>query len=182
MADFVLLIPYEKIKVLLQNTHGTFDEKDVDPPGGAMDQPWLASADLDGNGKPELLLPQKNFIRAVVLEQQAKADGPPIRRTGYLASKTRSTERTASSLITGATAVMNGNNSTPSIFLLDSGHKQLTLAERDTNGVWQVVKNLDLPVSDFSPWARCNRRQGERGVSQPQCGGLAILERATFGT
>ena len=75
LADFVLLIPYEKVKVLLQKADGSFDEKDVDPPGGAMDQPWLASADLEGNGKPELLLPQKNFIRAVVLEQQAKAAG-----------------------------------------------------------------------------------------------------------
>jgi hypothetical protein len=59
----------------------------------------------------------------------------------------------SSSLITGATAVMNGTNSTPSIFLLDSGHKYLTLAERDSQGVWQVVKNLDLPVADFSSMA-----------------------------
>src|SRR5208282_115776 len=72
LADLVVLIPYEKIKVLLQKTDGTFDEEDVDPPGGAMDQPWLTSADLDGSGKPELLLPQKNFIRAVVLQQEAK--------------------------------------------------------------------------------------------------------------
>ena len=31
------------------------------------------------------------------------------------------------SLITGATAVANGKAATPSIFLLDAGHKQLTL-------------------------------------------------------
>ena len=49
-----MLIPYEKLKVLLQKSGGDFDEEDVDPPGGAMDQPWLASADLDGSGKPEL--------------------------------------------------------------------------------------------------------------------------------
>jgi hypothetical protein len=54
------------------------------------------------------------------------------------------------SLITGATTVKNGPNATPSVFLLDSGHKCLTLAERDSHGVWQVVKNLDLPVSDFA--------------------------------
>ncbi len=75
LADLVVLIPYEKIKVLLQKKDGKFDEMDVDPPGGAMEQPWLAAADVDGDGKPELLLPQKNFVRAVVLEQEAKVAG-----------------------------------------------------------------------------------------------------------
>ena len=42
-ADLVILIPYEKIKVLLQKPDGSFDEEDVDPPGGAIEQPWLAS-------------------------------------------------------------------------------------------------------------------------------------------
>ncbi|HEY4952060.1 MAG TPA: VCBS repeat-containing protein, partial [Verrucomicrobiae bacterium] len=56
LADLVVLIPYEKIKVLLQKSGGDFDEEDVAPPGGVIDQPWLASADVDGDGKPELLL------------------------------------------------------------------------------------------------------------------------------
>ena len=42
LADLVVLIPYEKVKVLLQKSGGDFDEVDVDPPGGALDQPWLA--------------------------------------------------------------------------------------------------------------------------------------------
>src|SRR5215469_6875035 len=74
-ADLVILVPYEKIKVLLQKHDGSFDEEDVDAPGGGIEQPWLVSADLDGSGKPELLLPQKNFIRAVVLEQEKKESG-----------------------------------------------------------------------------------------------------------
>src|SRR5208282_4545318 len=86
LADLVVLIPYGKIKVLLQKpdglprqseaTAGGFDEEDVDPPGGPMAQPWLASVDADGDGKPELLLPQNNFVRAVVLEKQAEALAP----------------------------------------------------------------------------------------------------------
>ena len=54
------------------------------------------------------------------------------------------------SRIVGATAVVNGTNAVPSLFLLDAEHKQLTLCERDTNGVWRVARNVDLPVSDFS--------------------------------
>ena len=35
-------------------------------------------------------------------------------------------------------------------FLLDAEHKRSTLCEQDTNGVWRVTRNVDLPVSDFS--------------------------------
>jgi hypothetical protein len=149
-ADLVILIPYEKIKVLLQKHDGSFDEEDVDAPGGAIEQPWLASADIDGNGKPELLLPQKNFIRAVVLEQEKKEEGSTNQPAWTFRVKDQINGAASDSQIVGAVAVQNGNNSTPSIFLLDAEHQQLTLCERDTNGVWQIIRNIELPVSDFN--------------------------------
>src|SRR5437764_14940089 len=60
LADLVVLIPYEKIKVLRQVAGKDFEEVDVSAPGGAIEQPWLTSLDVDGDGKAELLLPQKN--------------------------------------------------------------------------------------------------------------------------
>ena len=149
-ADLVILIPYEKIKVLLQKHDGSFDEEDVDAPGGAIEQPWLASADVDGNGKPELLLPQKNFIRAVVLEQEKKDEDSTNQPTWTFRVKDQINGAASDSQIAGAVAVQNGNNNTPSIFLLDAEHQQLTLCERDTNDVWQIIRNIDLPVADFS--------------------------------
>ena len=57
--------PYEKIKILVQAAaKADFTEVDVLPPGGAAEQPWASVADVDGDGKPELLLAQKNFLRA----------------------------------------------------------------------------------------------------------------------
>jgi hypothetical protein len=153
MADLVILIPYEKIKVLLQKSGGQFDEEDVDPPGGAIDQPWLASADVDGDGKPELLLPQRNFVRAVVLEQEARAPGDTNKTSWVFRVTDQINGAHSDSRIVGATAVMNGaakSGAAPSIFLLDAEHQQLTLCERDTNGVWRVTRNVDLPVSDFN--------------------------------
>jgi hypothetical protein len=149
LADLVVLIPYEKIKVLLQKSGGDFDEEDVDPPGGAIDQPWLAAADVDGDGKPELLLPQKNFVRAVVLERGGTMPGSTNQSDWTFRVKDQINGAESDSRIIGATAVANGTNSTPSIFLFDAEHKQLTLCERDTNGVWQIVRNVELPVSDF---------------------------------
>ena len=137
LADLVVLIPYEKIKLLLQKTAGDFDEVDVDPPGGAIEQPWLASADVDGDGKTELFLPQNNFVRAVVLEQQTKTQDSTNKPAGFSASRTRSMARPATRASSGATAVASGTNAMPSLFLLDAEHKRLTLCERDTNGVWR---------------------------------------------
>ncbi|HEX7570648.1 MAG TPA: VCBS repeat-containing protein [Verrucomicrobiae bacterium] len=160
LADLVVLIPYEKIKVLLQKkdgsprqseaTAGKFDEVDVDPPGGAMEQPWLAAADVAGDGKTELLLPQKNFLRAVVLEQAAKIAGSTNPPNWKFTVKDQINGSASDSRIVGAATVVNGTNPVPSLFLFDAEHKQLTLCERDAAGVWQVVKNLDLPVTTFS--------------------------------
>jgi len=150
LADLVVLIPYEKIKVLLQKKNGTFDEVDVDPPGGAMEQPWLAAADVDGDGKTELLLPQKNFLRAVVLEQGTKIAGSTNAVNWKFTVKDQINGSASDARIIGAATLVNGTNAVPSLFLFDAEHKQLTLCERDAAGVWQVVKNIDLPVTTFS--------------------------------
>jgi FG-GAP-like repeat len=150
LADLVLLMPYEKIKVLLQQKDGKFAETDVDPPGGAMEQPWLALTDLNGNGKPDLLLPQKNFVRAVVLEAEPKIAGSTNAPVYKFRVQDQINGSASDSRIVGAAALVNGTNTVPSLFLFDAEHKQLTLCERDAAGVWQVVKNVDLPVTSFT--------------------------------
>jgi hypothetical protein len=56
----------------------------------------------------------------------------------------------SNSRLAGAAAIPNGTNAVPSLFLLDAERKVLTLCERDRAGVWQVVHNVPLPVSDFT--------------------------------
>jgi hypothetical protein len=150
LADLVVLIPYEKIKVLIQTTNGTFDEEDVLPPGGSSDQPWLSSADVTGDGKPELLLAQKNFIRAVVLQPESPNPTNDAKPVWTFHVKEQINGASSSSRIAGAAPLRNGSNAIASLFLLDSEQKALTLCERDAAGVWQVVRNLPLPVTDFS--------------------------------
>ena len=120
-------------------------------PAARMDQPWLASADVDGDGKPELLLPQKNFVRAVVLEKEMETLGSTNQPDWVFRVKDQINGAASDSRIVGATAVPNGTNTDAlPIFLLDAEHKQLTLCERDATGVWQVGRNVDLPVADFN--------------------------------
>jgi hypothetical protein len=150
-ADVVALIPYEKIKVLLQGKDSEFTEYDVAPPGGALDQPWLATADVDGDGKAEVLLAQKNFLRAVVLKPEPASSQDSTNKPGYVFEvKDQINGAGSNSKLVGAAAVGRGANKVASLFMLDSERKALTLCERDAAGVWQVIRNIPLPVSDFA--------------------------------
>ncbi|HEX4645505.1 MAG TPA: VCBS repeat-containing protein [Verrucomicrobiae bacterium] len=150
LADLVVLIPYEKIKVLLQVENKDFEEVDIAPPGGTVDQPWLAVADVDGDGKPELLLAQRNFLRAVVLKQEPSAQDSTNRSGWMFSVKDQINGAGSNSRLVGAAAVPNGTNAVNSLFLLDAERKVLTLCERDSAGAWQVLRNLPLPLTDFN--------------------------------
>lgn len=150
LADLIVLVPYEKIKVLRQVDDQPFEELDIAPPGGSAEQPWLSAADVDGDGKAELLLAQKNFLRAVVLGAEAPPAGSTNKATWNLQVKEQINGVSSSSRIVGATAVPNGTNAVASLFLLDADRKVLSLCERDAAGVWKVVRNVPLPVTDFT--------------------------------
>jgi hypothetical protein len=150
LPDLVVLTPYEKIKVLRQVPGKDFEEIDVAPPGGMIEQPWLSAADVDGDGKDELLLPQKNFVRAVVLKPDATLETPKNERGWSFSVKEQINGAASNSRLAGAAALRNGTNAIPSLFLLDAERKALTLCERDASGVWQVARNVPLPVSEFT--------------------------------
>ena len=150
LMDLVVLIPYEKVKILRQVPGKDFEEVDVAPPGGAIEQPWLSTADIDGDGKAELLLTQKNFVRAVTLKSDVSLQNSTNKGGWTFKVKEQINGAASNSRLVGAAAVPNGTNAVASLFLLDAERKALTLCERDSAGVWQVVRNLALPVSDFT--------------------------------
>jgi hypothetical protein len=141
LPDLIALIPYEKVKIFLQVPDKDFKEIDVAPPGGNSDQPWVSIADVDGDGKEELLLPQRNFLRAVVLRSD---EG----QNWSFHVKEQINGSTSNSRIVAATPLNKGEK-VPAIFLLDAERKTLTLTERDEAGVWQVTRNIALPYTDF---------------------------------
>jgi hypothetical protein len=149
LPDIVILIPYEKLKMLLQTPAGDFDEVDLVPPGGASDQPWMGAADIDGDGKPELLLAQRNFIRGVVLRSDDSRSS--TNRSGWTFAVKEQINGTASnSRIVAAASLRNSTNRLDSLFLLDAERKCLTLCNRNPAGAWQVVRSLPLPITEFS--------------------------------
>lgn len=149
LTDLVLLIPYEKIKILRRLNEArdgrSFEEIDVNPPGGAVDNPWLAVADADADGRNELLLAQKNFVRAVVL-QGTSGDATSWNFT----VRDQINGASSSSRIVGAAAVPVPDSKSPALFLFDADRKALTVCTRNASGVWQAGRNLPLPVTDFT--------------------------------
>ena len=146
LNDLVILIPFEKLKLLIGKEDGDFDEVDLSPPGGNAEQPWLGHADVDGDGQEELLLAQRNFVRAVVLEKQENGD--PSGRVFRV--KDQINGSSSQSRITGVTALETEGSDAPTLFLLDAARKVLSLCERDEAGVWQVERNVELPMTDFN--------------------------------
>jgi hypothetical protein len=149
LADLIVLIPYEKVKVLLQVDDQPFDEQDVAQPGGSAEQPWVANLDVDGDAKPELLLAQKNFVRAVVLQPEGVAKGSTNKPSWSFIVKEQINGASGASRIVGAAALRHGANQIASLLLLDAERRGLTLCERDAGGLWQVIRTLNLPVTDF---------------------------------
>jgi hypothetical protein len=141
------MVPYDKMKILLQASGKDFEEIDITPPGGGAEQPWATAADVDGDGKPELLLPQKNFLRAVVL-QSTTHDGQ-TNRTWSLNVKEQINGAASNSRIVGAAAARRPDSKTASLFLLDAERRTLTLCDRNKSGVWDVVRNIPLPFTEF---------------------------------
>jgi hypothetical protein len=173
LSDLVVLIPYEKIKILLQVVGKDFDEQDIAAPGGNADQPWMSSADVDGDGKPELLLAQKNFLRALVLKPDNK--GTNGKASWSFNVKEQINGAAGNSRVIGAAAIPNGTNSIASLFLLDAERKALTLCERDKSGVWQAVRSMSLPFTEFT-----GLQSVALGNSRPNCVGFVGLNSVAW--
>ena len=139
--DLLLLAPFEKIKVLVNRADNDFEEVDVAPPGGTLDKPILNTADVDGDGKAELLLAQRNFLRAVKLEKQND--------TWRLRVNDQINGAGTDSRLRTAVALPAGGGKT-ALLLLDTARKELTVCERDRTGVWQPTQHLPLPTVDFA--------------------------------
>jgi hypothetical protein len=150
LLDFVVLIPYEKLKFLLQVPGRDFLEVDIAPPGGNLEQPWASAGDVDGDGKPELLLAQKNYLRAVVLRGADLSGAEEVGKAAWtLKVKEQVNGAFSNSRVAAAAALPQPGSNLPVIALLDAERKWLTFSRKNEEGAWLVVKNIPLPATDF---------------------------------
>ncbi len=179
-GDLVVLIPYQKIKLLRSGGDGgaKFEELDIAPPGGSIEQPWASVMDVDGDNKPELMLAQKNFLRAVVLEGQPGSKDGKKKASWAFQVKEQINGATSRSRIVGAANFRPKGAQHPLLFLLDADQKALSLCERDKAGVWQVTRNVPLPVFEFA--ALRDVKLGEQGEGAIALQGVNSVAIARF--
>lgn len=149
LPDLVALVPFEKVKVLRQVAGKDFAELDVSPPGGVLEQPWLSRADVDNDGKSELLLAQKNFLRAVVLEAEERAPSATNDARWVFRVKEQINGAASNSRLVAAAPLPQANGVPALLLLLDAERKAITLCERGADAIWRATREVPLPLADF---------------------------------
>jgi hypothetical protein len=146
--DLLLFDSREAMRVLRQTEDGGFkdeSEKGTAYRGDLAYQATLASAspgDVDGDGKPELLLASKNFVRAIVLD-----------KAGGLVVKDQANGASPRTQVKGSAALDLDGDGKAEIVLYDRDGKTASVLKRDASGVFAVTQNVPVGELDFKAMA-----------------------------
>lgn len=146
LQDLVALIPYEDIKVFRQTSAGAFEELTVPSPVGVLQQPWASVADLNQDGKAEMILGRKNFIRSVALKKSESAQ-PGAEASWSFEALEQINGADSRSRITAAGYLPDEQGG--KVFMLDAERKSVSVCGRDGSGKWTILKNYKMPKTDF---------------------------------
>ncbi len=102
--------------------------------------------DLDGDGKPELLVATKNFARGIVLDTSPSGKDETKVSLRVVDQANGATPR---SRIQGVVALDVDGDGKPEVALFDKDKKALTLLSRNDAGVLEVKANLDIGDLDL---------------------------------
>ena len=149
LLDLVLLAPYEPLWVLRQtSTKGEFEPVQVASSMRDLDRPWVAQMDVDGDGKEELIIPQGNAVRALVLEAR-NPGGEEGERAWVGRVKIQLNGEASESLLSGLVPLPKASNGHARVALLDTGLRRLTIQERQGDGPWRFVGSMELPPGEY---------------------------------
>jgi hypothetical protein len=145
--DLLLFNKYEPMKILRATGKPMGADAYASPAGdyrsglvNKLDSGNVNPADLDGDGKAELLVATKNYARALVLDA---GEG------GGLTVKDQANGATPRSQIKGAAALDLDGDGTNEVALYDRDDKVVTILARDSAGVFAVGTNLPVVDLDF---------------------------------
>jgi len=142
--DLLLFDSREAMRVLRQDEAGTFLDqaaKGTSYRGDLAHQATRGSAspgDVDGDGKPELLLASKNFARAIVLDAK-----------GGLAVKDQANAASPRAQVKGGTALDLDGDGRSEVVLYDRDGKTVSVLTRDDAGVFGVTENVPVGELEF---------------------------------
>ncbi|MHC4956045.1 MAG: FG-GAP repeat domain-containing protein [Planctomycetota bacterium] len=142
-GDLVLLDRFGKARTWLGAGEGNFAEAQE---GGAstgmlnrLSASAVSAADIDGDGKNEMLIADKNFARAV----RMAATGGAVKVVD------QANGRSPRAQIKGAVAADFDGDGKPDVALFDRTGNMVTLLKRDETGVFHVVGNVPVGTIEF---------------------------------
>lgn len=143
--DLVVLAPYEDLLVLRQREGGKgFEGIQLKGSLRDLERPWVGRLDTDGDGRSELVLPQKNAVRGVVMVPRGERDEWQLR------VKVQINGVENQSVIGGIVALKTTDGRAAEVCLLDVGTSQLSCLRQASDGQWQLVESFVLPRGDYT--------------------------------
>jgi len=142
--DLLLFDSREAMRVFRQDKEGGFTDEAAKGTRYRGDLAYGATrgsaspGDVDGDGKPELLLASKNFTRALVLD----ADGG-------LTVKDQANAASPRAQVKGGAALDLDGDGKAEVVLYDREGKTVSVLKRDTAGVFTVAENAPVGELDF---------------------------------
>jgi len=148
--DIIISVPYEKLRILRQTKPEEFEELTLELPGGSAESSNLDFGDIDNDGKPELLVCQRNFVRAITLTNKMTATNSSASNLWTFNVKEQINGLSSNSRILSARIIdLSKPEKQQYLCLFDSGEKVLSFCSRDKNGLWRLQANKRLQFTDF---------------------------------
>ena len=141
--DICVFIPYEGLRILKAQDDGKFTDVSQQPDyGKGLAQKIIGKqtgiADINSDGKPELLIATNNFARALRLDANDR-----------LEIMDQFNGRLPNSNIIGVAGADLDGDGVDEIILADAATQCLTALKRHADGAWKIVENFNLAVTDL---------------------------------
>lgn len=152
LEDIIVLAPYEDLWVLRQMP----DEAGFEPirlPSAMrdMERTWIGAVDFDGDGAKELVIPQRNAVRGIVLEMHKEQSARVRIKAQINGSETDSIIGGLVELDEFVKHQLIKTNEPASLIvaLLDVKSNEITCMRQKGDGQWEPLISLPLPPGDY---------------------------------
>ena len=142
--DVLLFVPYDCLRVFTRDAKGDFIDRSRSESyrKGLVSKATTSAfsvGDVTGDGKPEMLLAEKNFARALVLNA-----------AGSVEVADQFNGRSSSSRIAGAAAADFDGDGRPEIVLFDRTDQALSVLRRLPTGKFEIAQTLHIGPFQFA--------------------------------
>ena len=149
-VDCLVFTPYEPLICLRRQTDDIYETIELTPPGGSWQGGWATSGDLNADGRPELIMPFKNMVRAYNMTSRSLSNDTDASTLDWALQVVGQINgpSNASNLRSGV-VLQDDEGSAASVALFDVSGSHLHVAEQDSKGVWRVISSQDIIVNEL---------------------------------